>query len=229
MKYFNWLLERFKKTPDSALDNLSKKKEDIKLDVASVLKEGSTTKDGVDNTESKNIEINKTKKSHKTSAKKRIEHKYNEYDEIDEEDIGTEDDYVKDYEYYYNYNYDKSLLNEILLDPVLRYALENWKWKFLHSMKYWKTDEYETIKEEMIKNWWENFNFEWSLLQKISENYVYFRALEKLDTKLLDKLRNGTILYNDYKKFADNNNIDVIVWSLGFTKYHEWISKKNLH
>lgn len=54
-------------------------------------------------------------------------------------------------------------------------------------------------------------SFEGSLLQKISENYVYFRALEKIDGKFLDKLRNGSLLFNDYSSFARNNGIDIVV------------------
>jgi len=142
-------------------------------------------------------------------------------DEADEEDDSTNECCNK-------YNYSKSLFNQISLDPVLIYALENWKWEILRSVKCLEeNDEYDAVKQEMIDRWCEKIEFKGSLLQKISESYVYFRALEKLDIKFLNKLKNGTLLYNDYIRFAENNNIDVLIWSLWFKKYHDFISSKS--
>lgn len=71
----------------------------------------------------------------------------------EESDSIENDENTKDYEYYNKYNYSRSLLNEILLDPVLFYALENGKWDLLRSVKYGSSkDDYEVIKQEMVAN-----------------------------------------------------------------------------
>ena len=149
-------------------------------------------------------------------------------DEADKEGIDEDEEDDSTNECCNKYNYSKSLFNQISLDPVLIYALENWKWEILRSVKCLEeNDEYDAVKQEMIDRWCEKIEFNGSLLQKISESYVYFRALEKLDIKFLNKLKNGTLLYNDYIRFAENNNIDVLIWSLWFTKYHDFISSKS--
>ena len=218
MKKFSFSLGKIRKSSDSTSSEISKQTEEVKSDIVSTLKqEESKIKE-----EKKNVTIEP-------------EVDEEEIDVINTDVIDDEDMSEKEYEYYWDFDYNKSFFNQILLDPVLRYAMENWNWKFLRSMKYGdsKNDEvikeYEIIKQEMIDNWWENMSFEGSLLQKISENYVYFRALEKIDGKFLDKLRNGSLLFNDYSSFARNNGIDIVVWSLWFRKYHEFITSKNLH
>ena len=125
-------------------------------------------------------------------------------------------------------NFEGSLLNMIIKDPVLRYALENGKWKFLREIKQWNKDNYQAMKKEMKANWWTNFEFKWSVLHKISESYVYFVALEKLDTKILDRLVNKTALYNDWWDYAKENWIPVATGWMIFRDYMNWIESKKL-
>lgn len=223
MKYLNGLFEKFKKSTDLSLNNSFQMKDTTSTLVSVLQEEREDADQKIENGEIESgIKKHKKKKSKKNQKKpssiRKFEH---EYDEFVEEDDWSD-------EYRNQYNFEKSLFNQITLDPVLRYALENWEWEFLYTIKYGEmADEYELMKQEMIDNWSTEINFDGSLLQKISENYVYFVALEKLEVRFLDKLRNGTLLYNDYKKFAEDNNIDIIIWSLWSKKYHDFILGKN--
>jgi len=125
-------------------------------------------------------------------------------------------------------NFEGSLLNMIIKDPVLRYALENGKWKFLREMKSWQKDGYKAMKKEMKENWWNNIEFKWSVLEKISQTYVYFVALEKLNIKILNGLVNNTALYNDWRDFARENWINVATGGMIFRDYLDWIESKKL-
>jgi len=125
-------------------------------------------------------------------------------------------------------NFENSLLNKIIKDPVLRYALENGKWKFLREVKNWQKDGYKAMKKEMKENWWQNIEFKWSVLEKISQTYVYFVALEKLNTQILNGLVNKTALYNDWRDFARENWINVATGGMIFRDYLNWIESKKL-
>ena len=126
-------------------------------------------------------------------------------------------------------NFNTSLLNQIISDSVLRYALEKGYLEFLRKVKSGKItdEEYETMKKEM-KEWWENIRFEWSLLQEISKDYVYYLALEKVDEKMLRWLLNHTLTFNyKYHDFAERNWWDMIMWWwIAEKQYHDWISTK---
>jgi len=125
-------------------------------------------------------------------------------------------------------NFEGSLLNMIIKDPVLRYALENGKWKFLREMKSWQKDGYKAMKKEMKENWWNNIEFKWAVLEKIAQTYVYFVALEKLNIKILNGLVNNTALYNDWRDFARENWINVATGGMIFRDYLDWIESKKL-
>ena len=143
--------------------------------------------------------------------------------EIDDDDREDEND-----RYHKLKNFEASLLNMVIKDPVLRYALENGKWKFLREMKDWTKDGYKAMKKEMMENWWKNIEFKWSVLEKISQTYVYFVALEKMNTRILNWLVNKTALYNDWRDFARENWINIATGGMIFRDYLNWIESKNL-
>lgn len=125
--------------------------------------------------------------------------------------------------------FNTSLLSQIMSDSVLRYALEKGELVFLRKVKSGKLtdEEYESMKKEMNENWWKNIEFEWSLLQIISKDYVYFLALEKVDEKMLRWLLNHTLTFNYKIDFAEKNWWDRIMWGwIAEKQYHDWISAK---
>ena len=133
----------------------------------------------------------------------------------------------------WNGRFNTSLLNSIISDSVLRYALENGHFEFLRKVKNGKItdEEYESMKKEMKENWWEKMKFEGSLLQQISEDYIYYLALEKVDEKMLHWLLYHTLTANyKYDVFAPKNWVDDIMqlmwWWVAAMHYHQWISQR---
>lgn len=125
--------------------------------------------------------------------------------------------------------FNKSLLSQAISDPVIMYAVEKCNFEFLRKVKDGEmTDlDYRTMKHEMKKNWWEDIKFQWSFLQKISEDYVYYLALQKVDEKMLSWLSDNTLTWNYKKQFAEQNWWDVIMWWwVAQSKYHKWLKNK---
>lgn len=132
-------------------------------------------------------------------------------------------------------NFETSLLNQIISDPVLRYALEKGHLRFLRKVKNGeiKDEEYESMREEMKENGWENIKLEWSLLQEISKDYIYYLALEKVDTKMLRWLLEHNLSFNyKYHEFAPKNWVDDVMqllwWWVAADDYYKWIAQKGL-
>ena len=130
-------------------------------------------------------------------------------------------------------NFETSLLNQVISDPVLRYALEKGHLRFLRKVKNGdiKDEEYESMRKEMKENGWENIKFEWSLLQEISKDYIYYLAIEKVDTKMLRWLLDHNLDFGyKYYEFASKNWVDDVMqllwWWVAADHYYKWIAEK---
>jgi len=101
------------------LNKASKKQEDIKSDIISVLEQ--------DEPKAADKELKEELLEPESSEEGLVESDEKYIDKIDEErDIDEMDDESDSpYEYCNKYNYNKSLFNQISLDPVLIFALEN--------------------------------------------------------------------------------------------------------